>query len=77
VSLAEDLDAAAAHGGRPKRWGCSVCKILPTLSSQDRESLRRALDSPIGAYALRDVLIKHGLEVGVPSIRNHRRGNCS
>lgn len=68
--LAQDLAAAVAQSGNPRR--CSVCKALAELNVSEGESLRKALASPLGAKRLSGILQRNGIAVGVPSIHSHR-----
>lgn len=65
--LAQAVKVANARGQR-----CSVCDAMTYLSKEDQVSLRTALTSKIGAKRLSIILQKHGVAVGVPSIRLHR-----
>jgi hypothetical protein len=71
--LADDLEAAVVESTKPSRYGCSVCKSLSSLTSDESESLRKALASPMGAKSLSLLLRRHGIAVGVPSIHFHRK----
>ena len=71
MGLANDLEAATWKAKQGRRR-CSVCDELAHLSKGEGESLRKALDSPLGAKALSVILQKNGVAVGVPSIRLHR-----
>jgi hypothetical protein len=73
VSLADDLNVAVADSEQPSRYGCSVCKALAEMPHDQADSLRKALTSKLGAKQLSQILQKHGIAVGVPSIHLHRR----
>jgi len=70
MSLVDELEQAVSTAGTQRR--CSVCEALAVMAADERESLQRALNSPLGAKRLSVILRKNDVEVGVPSIHAHR-----
>ena len=70
MSLVDALDQAVSTAGNQRK--CSVCEALAEMSVPERESLQRALNSPLGAKRLSVILRDNDVPVGVPSIHAHR-----
>jgi hypothetical protein len=74
-SLADALKAARPNKGGPS---CHLCETFNELSKDDKQALDDALnDRRMAATMIAKALTDSGYDIGVGSIRRHRRGECA
>lgn len=74
-SLADALKAARPNKGGPS---CHLCETINALSKDDKQALDDALnDRRMAATMIAKALTDSGYDIGVGSIRRHRRGECA
>jgi hypothetical protein len=74
-SLADALAAARPNKGGPS---CHLCDVIAQLPKDDRTALTDALnDRRMAATMIAKALTDSGYDVGVASVRRHRRGECA
>jgi hypothetical protein len=75
LSLADALKAAKPNRGGPS---CHLCDIFADLPKDDRDALTEALnDRRMAATMITKALTDSGYDIGVGSVRRHRRGECA
>jgi hypothetical protein len=75
VGLADSL--AKAKETSRKGSVCFICKLLPELDDEDRESLTSALkDVTVYATVIGKALRAEGYKVADDCVQRHRRGGC-
>lgn len=74
-SLADALKAARPNKGGPS---CHLCETINELSKDDKQALDDALnDRRMAATMIAKALTDSGYDIGVGSVRRHRRGECA
>jgi hypothetical protein len=74
-SLADALSAAIPNKGGPS---CHLCDVITDLPNADKEALNAAMnDRRMTATMITKALTDSGYDVGVASVRRHRRGECA
>lgn len=71
-------DALAAQHPRHGGGRCTVCDLLPTLATDDRNAFVTAIDDPrMTATMIVRALEDYGVSIPVGTLRRHRRRECS
>jgi hypothetical protein len=74
-SLTDALAAAIPNRGGPS---CHLCDVITELPDTDAQALNAAMnDRRMTATMITKALTESGYDVGVASVRRHRRGECS
>lgn len=74
MSLREQL---AAHKSTQRGPRCSICKLLPMLSEDDRMVLEEAMASNMASAQIQRAILAEGHNIGRGSVARHRRGDCA
>lgn len=75
MSLKDSLAAQIPNRGGPI---CNLCEIVNGLDKDDKVALAAAMDDRrMTATMIVKALTDSGYDVGVASVRRHRRGECS